>query len=435
MDAQIAIKNGRIVNSLGVFGGVIYIRDGKIIAITETPETAAKQVIDAEGRFILPGAIDGHIHMMDPGFTDREDFTTGTRAAARGGVTTVIELSNQARPQVFTAEALKERRDYLAPKAVVDFGLMGGLSIEHKNDLRPMWEAGALGFKGFMTERPNEQILNTGRLMELFETIKSFDGIALIHAEDDSILKLTERRLKAAGRNDYRAIDEWRSRESETSAVTQVVQAAEAAGARAAIAHVSLPDLVDLVWESRSRGVRIYTETCPQYFTLTLDDVVQRGPYNKFTPPARGEEEVEGMWKRLQMGRIDMVNSDHCPHERHNKDKGLQSVWEAPFGIPGVETTTRLLLDGVAKGKLPVTLAGKKGFIQVGYDADLVIVDLEKQERLRDESVVSKCGWTPYRGRTVFGDIVLTMVRGNVVMEGGEVIGHPGTGSFVSRER
>jgi dihydroorotase-like cyclic amidohydrolase len=313
-----------------------------------------------------------------------------------------------------------------------------------------MWEAGALGFKGFLTERPNEQILNAGRLIELFEEIKSFDGVALIHAEDDSILKVTERRLKAAGRNDYRAVDEWRSRESETSAVIQVIQAAKAAGARAVIAHVSLPDLVDEVWRARSMGSRIYTETCPQYFTLTLDDVVKNGPYNKFTPPARGEEEVEGIWKRLQMSRIDMVNSDHCPHERGSKDKGLQSVWEAPFGIPGVETTTRLLLDGTARGKLPISevarvrsenaariygLADKKGFIQAGYDADLIIVDLEKKETLTDAGVVSKCGWTPYRGRTVQGDVVLTMVRGNVVMEGGEVIGRPGWGRFVTRGR
>lgn len=450
MDAQIAITNCRIVNSIGVFEGVIYIRDGKIIAITKTPEAQASEVIDAAGRFVLPGAVDGHIHMMDPGFIQREDFHSGTRAAARGGVTTVIELSNQARPEVSTAETLKERRDYLSSKAVVDFGLMGALSMEHKEDLRPMWDAGALGFKGFMTQRAGEELLNSGRLTELFEEIKSFDGVALIHAEDESILKYREKELKAAGRKDYRAVGEWRSRESEISAVKQAVDAAEAVGARVAIAHVSLPGLVDYIFQARDRGARVYTETCPQYFTLTIDDVVRNGPYNKFTPPARGEEEIEGIWKRLERGRIDMVNSDHCPHDKENKDKGLGSVWDAPFGIPGVETTTRLLLDGVSRGKLPISrvallrsenaariygLADRKGFIQAGYDADLVIVDLEKKETLTDEGVLSKCGWTPYRGRTVCGDIVLTMVRGNVVMKDGEVIGRPGSGNFVSRSR
>ncbi len=448
MNAQIAIINCRIVNSLSVFEGAIYIRDGKIAAITKTHELEAKEVIDAKGRFVLPGAIDGHIHMMDPGFTTREDFQTGTRAAARGGVTTIIELPNQARPEVFTADLLRERRDYLAPKAMVNFALMGGLRADHKKDLRPMWEAGALGFKGFMSQRADEEVLNSGRLTELLDEIKHFDGVALIHAEDDSILKYNEKRLKATGRKDYRALGEWRSREAEISAVKQAVDAAEAVGARMAIAHVSLPELIDYIRRARDRGARVYSETCPQYFTLTVDDVVKNGPYNKFTPPARGESETEGIWERLKKGQIDMVNSDHVPHEREVKDKGLASVWDAPFGIPGVETTTRLLLDGVSRGKLSINrvalmrsenaaqiygLADRKGYIQPGYDADLVIVNLEKSETLSDQAILSKCGWTPFRGRTICGDIVLTMVGGNVIMKDGEVIGVPGSGRFVTR--
>lgn len=177
MDVELAIKNCRIVNSRMTFEGVLYISEGRIIGISRSFQGTVKEVLDAEGRFVLPGAVDGHIHMMDPGFTEREDFITGTTAAARGGVTTVIELPNQARPLVFTAKGLEEKKRYLSERAVVDFGLLGGLSLEHKEDLRGMWDTGALGFKGFTTSRPDEQVLLPGGLAELFEEMKSFDGV------------------------------------------------------------------------------------------------------------------------------------------------------------------------------------------------------------------------------------------------------------------
>ena len=450
MDAELAISNGLIVNSRMTYAGTIYISGGKIIGITRSLEGTPKEVIDAEGLYVLPGAVDGHIHMMDPGFTEREDFITGTRAASRGGVTTIIELPNQARPLVFTAKGLVEKKNYLSDRAVVDFGLIGGLSLEHKMNLKGMWDAGALGFKGFTTARPGEQVLLPGNLAEIFLQLQEFNGVALIHAEDESILKHNEQRLKEAGRKDFLSVTEWRSREAETMAVKQVVDMAESTGARAVVAHVSLPELIDYIWLARGRGARIYSETCPQYFTLTEEDLAENGPFNKFTPPMRGKAAAKELWKDLRMEKIDMVNSDHVPFPIAEKRKGLDDIWEAPFGIPGVETTTRLLLDGVTKGLITINqvarfrsenaaaiygLGGQKGFIEVGHDADLIFVDLEKEEVLADEKVVSKCKWTPYRGRKIRGDITLTMVRGKVVMKDGEVLGSPGWGKFVIRSQ
>ncbi len=447
MKAELAIKNCRIVSSLMTYEGVIHISGGEIIGITRTPLGSPEEVIDAEGLFVLPGGIDGHVHMMDPGFTDREDFITGTRAAARGGVTTVIE-HHRTDPQVFTANELIEKKSHLSDRSLVDFGLLGGLNLSNKKDLRRMWEAGALGFKGFTCELHGAEALLAGDLIGIFEEIKSFDGIALIHAENDSILKHNERRLRESRRTDYLTVSEWRTREAESMAVKEVIDLAETVGARAAIAHVSLPDLIHYIWSARGRGAQVYSETCPQYFTLTVEDLSERGPFNKFTPPPREREDVDGIWKCLRTNKIDMVNTDHCPYPKEEKQKGLKNIWEAPFGIPGIETTTRLLLDGISRGLISVNqvarlrsenpsriygLSDKKGFIQVGYDADLILVDTESEAALEDREVVSKCKWTPYAGRKIRGDVVLTIVRGRVVMREGEVVGVPGWGEFVTR--
>lgn len=279
MNAELVVKNCRIVNSRAAYEGAIYISDGKITGITRSLQGIPGEVIDAQGLFVLPGAIDGHIHMMDPGYTDREDFITGTSAAARGGVTTVIELPNQSKPLIYTAKGFEDKKNYLSNRSLVDFGLMGGLSLDHKKDLKGMWDAGALGFKGFTAARPGEQVLLAGHLKEIFEELKSFDGMTLIHAEDDSILKYNERKLKELGRKDYLSVSEWRSREAEAMAVKQVVDVAEAVGVRVAIAHVSLPELVQYIWLAKGRGAKVYSETCPQYFILTEEDLAKKGPY------------------------------------------------------------------------------------------------------------------------------------------------------------
>ena len=195
MKADIAIINGLLVDSKTVWPGVLYIKEGKIIGITQSLENRPSEVIDAKGLYILPGAIDGHVHMMDPGYTDREDFTKGTRAAARGGVTTVID-HHRTKPQVFGAKELLEKKEYLKTRSVVDFGLLGGLSLTNLANLKGLWEEGALGFKGFTCELHEAEALGMGNLMEILSEIRKFDGIALFHCEDDSLLKKAEERLR-----------------------------------------------------------------------------------------------------------------------------------------------------------------------------------------------------------------------------------------------
>ena len=447
MKADLAIINGLLVDSKSIYPGVLYIREGKIAGITQSLENRPPEVIDAHGLYILPGAIDGHVHMMDPGYTDREDFTTGTRAAARGGVTTVID-HHRTLPQVFGAKELIEKRNYLEKRAVVDFGLLGGLSLTNLGNLKGLWEAGALGFKGFTCELHEADALLSGNLMEILDEIRQFDGIALFHCEDDSLLKKKEEQLREQGRKDPLSVSEWRSPEAEELAVRTLIYAARKTGARVAVAHTSLPSLVLEQAAARAQGIPIYTETCAQYLYLTEEDLKAKGPFAKFTPPPRKKEEVEKMRWCAGHGLIDMVNSDHCPYPHADKEAGMKDIWLAPFGIPGVETATLILLDLVSRGLLTLQqvaylrserpamiygLTGQKGEIRVGCDADLILVDLKREVVFDNARVVSKCGWTPYHGREVTGDVILTMVRGKVVMEAGKVIGEPGWGRFVTR--
>jgi dihydroorotase (multifunctional complex type) len=448
MNIDLAVINGLLVDSHHIYPAVLSIDQGKIIGITRSLENHPKEVIDAAGRYVLPGAVDGHVHMMDPGYPEREDFIAGTQAAARGGVTTVID-HHRTVPQVFRAKELIEKRVYLEKRAVVDFGLLGGLSLTNSKALRGLWEAGALGFKGFTCELHGAEALLCGNLIEILGEIRQFDGIALFHCEEDSLLKKKEEQLRNQGRIDPLLVSEWRSPEAEEMAVRTVIYAAQHTGARVAVAHTSLPSLVLELAQARVHGITIYTETCPHYLYLTEKDLEKDGPFVKFTPPPRKKEVVEGMGWCLDQGLIDMVNSDHCPYPLAEKEAGLKDIWKAPFGIPGVETATPLLLDGVAAGKwtLPRVvevrsekpaviygIAGQKGFLKVGYDADLIFVDMKIKRVFENKRIVSKCGWTPYHGRGTTGDIVLTMVRGQVTMRDGKVIGEPGSGKFVTRK-
>lgn len=444
----VLIKNGMLVNSATTFAADILIEGDRITAIGKNlPAVSGSRIIDAGGRYLLPGAVDGHVHMMDPGHTEREDFITGTMAAARGGVTTVIE-HHRSEPQTFDAALFEEKKDYLNNRSCVDFALMGGLNLLNVSQLKAMWAAGAVAFKGFTCFLHGAEALLSGDLIEIMQAVKQFNGIIQLHCEDDSVLKKNEKRLRAEGRKDPLSVAEFRSVEAEKLSVLNVIELAKMTGARVIVAHVSLPELVQAIAVARQEGARIYSESCGQYFFLTLDDLKQNGPFNKFTPPPREKVHVEGMWQVLSRGLLDMVNTDHCPFPKEEKEAGLTDIWKAPFGIPGIETTTRVLLDGVARGLIdirqiarvrsekPAALYGldhRKGYLLPGYDADLVMVDLESEEILRNEDVVSKCKWTPFAGRRIKGDVVMTMVRGKIVMEAGKVTGEPGWGKFMAR--
>jgi D-hydantoinase len=442
------IKNGIIVNSKGEFKANILIKNGVVAALADPEmQIEADEVIDAQGKYIIPGGVDAHTHMMDPGYTEREDFTTGTMAAAYGGITTVID-HHRTVPAVYSAKELKEKIEYLKDKSVVDFGLKGGGSPDNVSYLEDMWKLKVTGFKMFTCNLHGVKAMLPGYLYNTFKEIKRIGGIALIHCEDDTITSLNEERLKQEGRTDYLSQVEWRSALAERVAVEAVISVAKETGARVVIAHVSQPELLEKIKEARDAGYPIYAESCPHYFYLTIEDLEKKGPWMKFTPPMKTKEDVAAMWELFNKGYVTTIGSDHCPYPKAAKLPGEKNIWDAPNGIPGVETSMRLMLNAVNDGKTslnrvvetmcenPAKVYGlypKKGTIEIGSDADIVILDMEKEEILTNDKVVSKCGWTPYDGMKIKGVPEMVMVRGQVVVEDCKVVGKPGMGKFVER--
>lgn len=445
MSAELSIRDAIIVSPEGRTRGDLLVSNGRVVGIVAPGTGEGQNVVDATGLYLLPGGIDAHVHMQDPGLTEREDFITGTGAAAVGGVTTIVE-HHRSLPFVLTADILREKAAYLADRGLIDYALFGGAHPDNIDQLRPMWEAGAAAFKLFTCNLHGAPAVLPGKMLEVFREVASFDGLCLVHAEDEFITRTNEERLKGTGRKDFRVVPEWRTREAEQVAVNTTVLLARMTGCRVVIAHASHPAVCDLVDRERAWGARLWIESCPQYFHLTEDEIAQWGPWHKFTPPARSRASADAMWGRLEAGDIDIVSADHAPATKEDKSKGLEDIWNCSFGLPGVEAVLPLMLTGVNEGRVslerlvaarsqvPAQVYGlwpRKGNLDIGADADFVLVDMGAEKTLRDEDVVSKVGWTPFAGRKVKGLPVKTFVRGHLVAEDGKPVGEPGWGEFL----
>ncbi|SRR5579884_1451596 len=440
---DLAVYDAVLVTPRGRRHAHLYRADGRIAGISAERQPA-RQTVDAAGLCLLPGAVDGHVHFQDPGDTTREDFISGTTAAAVGGVMTVIEHthSHTVRDPAF----LREKREHLRGRALIDFGLAAHAWPDQLSQTRALWEAGVTFFKVFTCTTHGVPGFDAAHLLRLFREVAEYDGLCLVHCEDESITAENERELRAAGRDDPAVIVEWRSREAELTAANTMGLLARLTGVRAIAAHVSYPAAIDVLARERALGARLALETCPQYLYLEEQEIHTHGAFRKFTPPARvrSRAEADEMWRRVAQGAITHVSTDHAPATRGQKTDG--SIWECHFGLPGVETTLSLLLDGAQAGHLslervvelvaetPARLYGLypwKGSLQAGADADLVLVDPTAARTLADEQVVSKAGWTPYHGRRIHGRPVMTFSRGRLVAPDGRPHGEPGWGQFL----
>jgi allantoinase len=437
------IENARIVRAGRLTRANILIEDGKIRSLSRKKPSQADTRVDAKDRLVIPGLVDGHAHLYDPAFTNREDFTSGTSAAAAGGVTTVIEMVLST--PVDSPGRVRAKIDEGRRSSLIDFSLHAGMM--NLNNLPNIPAIATLGVRSFKTFTCKPYYADDHTLMSLMRETTMQQSILNVHAEDEETANENFQKLMAEGRKDPRAHLEWKPNLAEKLAVRKVVGFAREVGARLHISHMSTAEGVGIVKTAKRHRVRVTTETCPHYLTFSRKDMKKQGPYLKMNPSLKGPRDAQALWKGLRDGTVDIVTSEHAPGERAEKEVGWADIWKAWGGVPAIETMLPVLLsEGVDKGRLslvslqrvccenPAKIFGiypRKGAIQRGGDADLVVVDLKMRRKVSAEHLHYKVGWTPYEGWTLKGWPVLTMRRGEVLFEDEQLVGKPGTAQFL----
>ena len=380
------IKNGLIEVEGQIKFQDILIENEKIVKIADEINDITEEVLDAQGGYILPGVIDPHVHMRDPGLTHKEDFETGSMACAKGGVTTFIDMPNTV-PNTITEEALLNKKRDAQGRSYVDYGFyFGGSKNDNSAEIEKVKDS-VVGTKVFMNVSTGNMLIEDEKVLENVFRASNLVGV---HAEGEMVKK--------------------------------AIELSEKTGTPVYLCHLSTKEELDMVREAKAKGLKVYAEVTPHHLFLH-EGYVESNNLLRMKPELKTKADNEALWEGVADGTIDTIGTDHAPHTLEEKQAKLT------FGIPGVEFSLEIMLKGVKSEKItlkrltevmsenPAKIFGikNKGKLEVGYDADLVIIDMKNEEKITDEEVVSKCGWTPYKGMVRGGKVMATLVRGNVV--------------------
>ncbi len=449
------IKNGRIVTAVDDYHADILIEDGTVSLIGKTLDIEADKVIDASGKLVIPGGIDPHTHMDLPfgGTSSSDDFFTGTRAAAFGGTTTIIDFAVQNKGESML-KGVDTWHAKAQGKAVIDYGfhlITTDFEDQHKPEMFKLIDEGITSFKLFMAY-PGVFLSDDATIYRAMSAAGERGGLVCMHAENGIVINEIIKKFLAEGRTapKYHALT--RPTLAEAEGVHRAIALAEMAETPVYIVHLSCTDALNQVRQARDRGVLAFAETCPQYLFLSIDDYGDdwNGAKYVMTPPLREKHNQADLWKGLRMGDLHVIATDHCPFcMKDQKELGRDDFTKIPNGAPGVEYRMELIYNGgVVENRISLNrfveltstaaakmfgMFPKKGTITVGSDADIVIFDTEKEHTFTLEAQHMNVDYCAYEGKTIKGKVETVLSRGRVVIENGECLVDKGSGEFVKR--
>lgn len=425
----------------------IAVADGKISSIgAASALPPADKRVDLKGNVLAPGVIDAHVHTRSPGHEYKEDWETATRAAAAGGVTTVIAMPN-TQPAIDSPERVQDVFETADAEAHVDYQTHAVVTSENATNLAGLAEADIAGFKIFLGITFGEiEAPTDGEMYTAMEQISQFDKRLGFHEENDEIRAHLEAKFKREGRTEAIAHNESRPPIAEAEAVSRVCLLGDDVDCPLHMFHLSSGSAAETLAEWQAKGVDATAETCPHYLWFTDDAVRELGTVARVQPPLRTAEERDGLWRGVADCTVGCIATDHAPHTDDEKGVGnpSQSVWDTPGGFVGIETQVPAMLTFVENGRLTLTkwaemhsaapaktwgLYPEKGSLMPGTDADFIVVDLEKEWRLDRKQLKSKSTATVWDGEQFNGSVEATVVRGEVVYDGTKILSKPGNGA------
>lgn len=452
MTYDLVIKHGTLVTATHEVLADLAISGEQIAAIGH--DLHGERELDATGKLVIPGGVDIHVHMQMPlpgGVVSADDFFTGTRAAAIGGTTAIVDFV-AAEPGEPLMTAFGKRRAEADGSVAIDYGLHMTIAPDDLNklsEMRAVYDAGCTTFKLYMAYGFR---LNDGELLQALQAVRQVGGLAVVHAENWDVIQTLIALHLAAGNTSPHWHPRTRPAALEGEATGRVIDIASFVGVPVHIFHVSCDATVQRIADARRRGLPVTGETCPQYLFKTWDAYDAPGLDGALpvcAPPIRSQAEQDALWQALSHGHLQLVTTDHCPFVRADKARGLDDFSQIPGGVPSIEMRLAGIYQGVRHGLLtrqqwvaacstaPARLAGfvRKGELAPGYDADVVIFDPARRDTLSVDTLHENVDWTPYDGLTLQGFADTTLVRGRVVARQGEFTGEAGYGRYVKRGR
>ncbi len=442
MSPMKVIRGRRVITETGTEPAALHVRDGRIEAITaydDTPPGSA--IVDAGDAVVMPGLVDSHVHVNEPGRSDWEGFSTATRAAAAGGITTLVDMPLNAIPPTTTLEGLRQKRNAASPQCFVDVAFWGGVVPGNEDQIEPLLREGVCGFKCFIIDSGVDEFpaVSTDEVRRALEILAPTGAPLLVHAEHPGEVAGAENAADARDPREFSAFLQTRPASAETEAAALLSELAAETGGRVHIVHVSAAGAAESIERARASGARITAETCPHYLTLAAEDIPRGATEYKCAPPIRERENRDQLWAYLERGLLDMVVSDHSPCVPSLKELKAGDFLCAWGGISSVQLSLPVTwtearsrgyeLESLARwmARAPAKLAGLsgKGAIAPGYDADVVFFDPDAELDVDPTRLFHRHPLTPYSGKRLRGAVQKTFLRGELVYDRGQVVAEP----------